>query len=554
MNINDKRFHPHLSLLFGATALAMVACGGSGDDPAPAPAPEPAPVPGIQTLSGTVVRSGPLKNVLVCLDLNANDVCGEGEPASARTGADGAYSLTYDPATIPGAEKASLIAPVVPGDVSDPTTTIDMAYPDVASTTLPYVMTRVPGAGGPINPLTTLVAVGVADGMTEAVARANVAVQLGIAESKIDNYQDDPPHRDSNVLDTARYAALFTSAAQRSGARLAVGDQSAGVPAEMGPLTMLTYGDAANYRVRYAERLAKPAGPGPLLATDVIAAKSDGASIDKAQLYNFAYLSPAGWVVCDDTVPSASTSGMPYRLTFCNSEHSLVYHGAITDIGGQSMADVVTQFQGRVGNSINNGVATAGLLGALGNASFPAGSQSLTRIAVKVNSAIYISNLYNDGRPQAEATTLDQLVAAKPASGVNLASGGGTISLGITSSALKNLRVAFTGASSATAGTVQFYECDLNSAQTVVSNCTTLSTGTYEISTVNGVRVMRFAGHPATVMDHTRVYAEVKWGGANGDWVYQAREPKSAIALGRSSRSERLNANAWSAMKAQLGL
>ena len=118
---------------------------------------------------------------------------------------------------------------------------------------------------------------------------------------------------------------------------------------------------------------------------------------------------------------------------------------------------------------------------------------------------------------------------------------------------MRNLRVAFTNGTAADSGPVQYYGCDLNTAQTVVSNCAAIATGTYSISTVNGVRVMRFAGHPATVMNHTRGYAEVDWGGTNGKWVYVFRENKPTQTA-RAAIANRLDATAWAAMKAQLGI
>ena len=66
-----------------AAALALTACGGSGgDDPVTPVTPAPATV----TLSGEVAVNGTLKNVVVCLDRNANATCDVGEPASAPTG------------------------------------------------------------------------------------------------------------------------------------------------------------------------------------------------------------------------------------------------------------------------------------------------------------------------------------------------------------------------------------------------------------------------------------------------------------------------------------
>jgi len=172
-----------------AAALALTACGGGGgDDPVTPVTPAPATV----TLSGEVAVNGTLKNVVVCLDRNANAVCDAGEPASAPTAADGKYTLTYDPAVVTDAATARLIAPVRAGDPSAASTAIDSTHPTVAVAASDYVMSRPAGSGGAINPLTTLVQAGVAAGMTEAVARENVALQLAIAAAKVDAYQDDP--------------------------------------------------------------------------------------------------------------------------------------------------------------------------------------------------------------------------------------------------------------------------------------------------------------------------------------------------------------------------
>ncbi|RYF75089.1 MAG: hypothetical protein EOO29_24365, partial [Comamonadaceae bacterium] len=90
---------PTLALaLGGALALTLTACGGgsSSDDTAP-----PAPAPDTKvTLTGTVVVDQAIRNAVVCLDLNSNSTCDASEPASARTGADGAYTLTYDTAQV----------------------------------------------------------------------------------------------------------------------------------------------------------------------------------------------------------------------------------------------------------------------------------------------------------------------------------------------------------------------------------------------------------------------------------------------------------------------
>ena len=206
-------------------------------------------------------------------------------------------------------------------------------------------------------------------------------------------------------------------------------------------------------------------------------------------------------------------------------------------------------------NVINNGLSVQELGADLGSAAFPAGSRINQRTSLTLAPSITISSLTTDGRPQSEAQTLEQLIAAKPASGVTLPSASHSLGLGLGSGPLKHVRAAFTGVTSATAGTVQFYECDLDTTQSVASNCAASDTGTYSITTANGSRVMRFNGAPANVMNHNRVYVEVQNAPtvATGNWVYQARESKMDTTWAFNV-SQRLNATAWAAMKAQLKL
>ncbi len=537
-----------------AALLALVACGGGGGDATDTPAPDPnAPV----SLTGTVVVDGAVRNAVVCLDLNANGVCDTGEPASSSTGTDGAYSLT---ATAQQAATSSLISTMVPGALADPNTTIDMADGG-ATAESPYVLRQVPGKAGQINPLTTLVAAGVRNGMTEAVARSNAAEQLGIAEAKIDNYQDDPAFTD-DVVDNARMMASVVASALEDGVVLSVGDQNAAVLAVQNDLRGLRYTDAANFSYQEFTLIAKAAGIPGLSLVDGRAGQSGGVPAPSNDLYNQAYLTSAGWLRCDGAVPVTATQGVPNRSMFCNAQTSVNYRVNVS-VAGRSMADVVTELQSESENFINTGgLSTVGLLAALGAQTFPAGSNLRPGLSLTLTQPIFINSINTDGRPQTEATSLDQLIAAKPAAGVVLATAAGSLSLGLSSTSTtslpRNLRVAFTGTSSATAGTVQYYDCDLNAAQTVASNCATTETGTYDIATINGVRVMRFAGFTPTVMDHVRHYVEVNAGNQvngviGGDWVFVARQKKPDMES-NFSETKRLNGIGWAAMKAQLGL
>ncbi|MBK6869045.1 MAG: hypothetical protein IPG98_14395 [Burkholderiales bacterium] len=568
MHSRNKRFALHS--IAAAMALTLAACGGGGDDPAPGPGPGPGPGPDpvpppppvTETLSGQVARNGTLKNVVVCLDLNANDACDADEPAATPTGADGVYTLSYEPAKVGAAQAAAapLIAPVLAGEVTAASTAIDSASPDVAATTASYVMKRAAGSAGAINPLTTLVQAGVADGMSEAVARENVALQLGIDATKIDNYQDDPPHSAQNVSDTARAAAAMTSHALRVGAPLKVVDQKSAAT-EGGVLASLWYRNADNYFVRTLDRLAQPAGDSPWTSVvDARSGKNAGVArsdtSDDQALYRTAYLGSDGWRVCDRNELLKTTRGNPSRSVYCDAQVSVGYTHS-TSVAGQAMADLVTRWQGQSSNIINtDGTSTAGLVGKLGNTVFPDGAEEEVRSNLVLVPGITIDNIWTRGLSQTLTTTLQGLPTAFPVAGVDLAKGSGTLNLGNGTGNDKTMRVAFGAASSPTTGATQYYQCDLDPVTQRFTNppkCEATIAGTYTIESIHGAPVMRFLGAPDTVMSFEMVYTEIDWGGPNRRYVYRAHETKPALIY-RASNANRLNATAWAAMKAQLGL
>ena len=534
-----------------AAALALTACGGGGgDDPATPVTPAPATV----TLSGEVAVNGTLKNVVVCLDRNANAMCDVGEPASAPTAADGKYTLTYDPAVVTDAATARLIAPVRAGDPSVASTAIDSTHPSVAVAASDYVLSRPAGSGGAINPLTTLVQAGVAAGMTEAVARENVALQLAIAAAKVDAYQDDPATTNDQLPDTARTAALVVETMLENKVPLVVGDQKAALTASS-TLANLSYGGASDFYLQTLDRSAKAAGTAGLETTDARSGKVAGVARPEGgsanALYRTAYLGASGWNYCSRNVAIQGTTGNPSRSVSCGVRTTVGFTTG-TSVAGQAMTDLVTRWQTLASNTINVGVSTAGLVGALGNAKFPAGAEEQVRTNLVLSSDITIDNTWTRGLPQ-DRNTLEAVVARYPASAVALPGPGGSLSMGITTGVLRNLRVAFGAATSATAGAAQFYECDLNADQSVASNCAATATGTYAMETVNGQRILRFSGQPATpAVTYDVVYAQVDWGGGN-QWVYRAHAIKPGLQA-RTSTASRLNATAWGAMKAQLGL
>ena len=550
------RLTPVVAAVGAVVTLTLAGCGGGSDD-SDGPIP-PDPAPTTKTLTGTVVIDQGVKNAVVCMDLNADSVCDASEPASAPTADNGAYSMTYDTAAVSEAqvEAASLIARMVPGAATDATTTIDAANPAAALTATAFVLRQVPGKAGQINPLTTLVAAGIASGMTEAVARSNAAVQLGIAEAKIDNYQDDAAST-PNIADTARMLAKVTAAALEQGSVLQVADQSAATAASSGSLAQLRYTDSGTYYVRRYAVPAKVAGSLNNTAIDDRSGKGKGVPYRPDEVFNFAYLTADGWARCTTPPQLVSTLGNPSRSTYCGEYQQISFVTDTSDIANQAMSTVVSELQVNAVNPINNGLAIGNLLADLGSAVFPANSTYVTRSSFALSQAILINNLNTDGVRQTLATTLDELVTALPASGVTLATASGSLSLGLATTNTNNLRFAFTGTTSPTAGTVQFYQCELNAAQTVASDCVATQTGTYAIETKNGVRLMRFAGHAETVMNHTRLYVEVQNApsvvGSGSNWVYQAREGKAAIDQTQST-SVRLNDVATEALLTKLGI
>ena len=545
-----------LSALCAATLLTLTACGGDGDDSVagPAPAPSPAPGPAPVTLQGQVTRNAALKDATVCLDLNGNDACDAGEPASALTGEDGRYSLTALPDQAAAARLIAVVKANVTTDASNPGQPV--------TTTTDYVLKRPAGSAGGINPLTTLVQAGVAAGMTEAQARSNAAAQLGIDAAKIDDYQDDPPASDTQVQDTARWIAAFTSIALRDGIPLEVADPAVAEPAS-DVMDNLIWADASNFYWRSLQQAARPAGaPTPAVA-DMRAGKIGGTARPDFgaanSLYRTAYLTPAGWQMCGrNTPPIVSSGGNPSRSLYCGTSAAVTIHRR-SDVAGEAMSALVTRWQGdAVTNRINNdGTPVAALNGALGATVFPAGAQEILRRGLTLTDDILIDNTWTRGVPQSVATTLVQLVAAYPVASVNISdgpnAGNTTRSLGLGSATNKNMRVAF----GPTAGAAQFYECDLDASGNFATppNCVATTAGTYTIETVHGVKVMRFAGHPAVVntINYQVVYAEVDWGGAGNQWVYRAHATKPDWSS-RYATTMRLNTTAWSAMKTQLGL
>ena len=85
---------PALTATASLAAALIYGCGGGGGTDTAAAPPAPAPAPVVTTTQvATRVIDGPIRNALVCLDVNANSACDADEP-SARTNATGDAALT----------------------------------------------------------------------------------------------------------------------------------------------------------------------------------------------------------------------------------------------------------------------------------------------------------------------------------------------------------------------------------------------------------------------------------------------------------------------------
>ena len=171
---------PVLASSLLASAALLGGCGGGSDSSTTAPPPPP-PAPTAVSITGKVV-DGPLSGATACYDLNDNGVCDSGEPVSTATGADGAFTLSVQPAD---AGKHRIVVQV-PATAVDATTgaavgtAFTLQAPATGTTTAHSVF---------VSPLTTLVQGHIdATGATVAEATALVQAQAGLAVSPLADF------------------------------------------------------------------------------------------------------------------------------------------------------------------------------------------------------------------------------------------------------------------------------------------------------------------------------------------------------------------------------
>lgn len=525
---------PTMSALACAALLTLAGCGGGGDGgggsglPSSGPAASPAPEP--VAISGKVMGLGPVSGATVCVDRNRNNACDANEPAAAKTGSDGAYAFSYTPSDQADANELAA-APLV--------AQVDGDNPSLPAFSKPFTMSTPTGHRTQINPLTTLLQAGVASGLALERAEAAVLLQLGVPETaQLYDYQGIPVSDSTRFEDSAFSAALVTADALHSGVALRVIDPVAAEVTPSDQLASLNFTSPSNYFAQTypIDGVVDPA-TGRRHLKDLREGKTNGTATSHDTLYPQVRLGSAGWVRCDENASFTTTLGSPSRSDFCGDSTLTLSHGTAVDIAGRKMAEVVAEMQAADGNSIvgvNPAVAFADP-----NAVFPAGSLLNHRRGVNLSQP-YSINLI-DPNEKTGFTNLEALIASQPVSGVNLANGAGSMSLGLIDDSTHNLRAASIDGAKA----VQYYRCDFVGG--VVSNCAALATGTVEIKTAGSARVLEFVGYPDSPVSTVRSYGE--YAGA----VYVARRTKSASQY-NTYVSRRLNGIAWEAMKPQLGL
>ena len=197
-----------LSALVAATLIA--ACGGGGSE-----APPPSPSPTTATITGKAV-DGALQGATACYDLNDNKVCDAGEPTSAASDANGAFTLEVATAEV---GKHRLI-------VNVPATAIDKDTGAAVGTAFTLVA---PASGTTtahsvfVSPLSTLVQQQAdATGQTLAQARDLVQAQGGLAVSPLADFTA-AANADNNKAANVAKLVLQTSRQQATAVASAVG-------------------------------------------------------------------------------------------------------------------------------------------------------------------------------------------------------------------------------------------------------------------------------------------------------------------------------------------
>ncbi len=524
--------HRSVWLLAACAALSACGGGGGGSDPeiAPAPPPAPTPAPAAPTpsqpavkLEGVVVINQTVSNATVCLDLNQNLLCDAGEPVSSVTGVDGRYTIHHQPADEAAtavAARAGVVALLTPQSV-------DAAAPNATVTTKPITLAAPAGKTGQINPLTTLLQLAIKNGMTVQEAEVAVGRQLQADVSSLYDYQGEALNPVTGLAGDVRASAGVTAFMLELGISpfTPFPDQTSSALTSLSYLNY-TSADQYEYRMRGSDGVRQ--ADGALHQFETRFGKNAGKELASADLYRSATLTQKGWTRCDNTVPRLVTEGIPSRTIVCNDSTRFVsFSKSFHDISDVPMAEVVAAMQKGDDTLNSHGLrvdaTTVVDLKELGDARFPAGS--VLRFAVSVqndSSPAFINHLVADrfGYP-----SIAQMIKARPAGGVNLASAAATTVGGMgTLDRDHLLRVAFVDDK-----TAQFYACKSTAPDyRDLGACVVHSQSAFAIKTQNGVPLLSFANFPGITDQNGTTRGYTEYDGV----VYPYRQPPAFRSVG----------------------
>lgn len=208
-----SRFNALSASLIAVAVLA--ACGGGGSSQSTSAA-----APLSTSLAGKVI-DGYIEGATVCLDLNADQACGAGEP-SAITKADGSYSLDTTGLTTAQIQAAHLltVVPLTAKDADDAGLTLAQAGKSAFNLMAPasaYAAADGTVALAVISPLTTMVSYEMLSGNQTplATAEANIRTRLGMAPAT-DLRKDFVAALDATLTQQSRVLAVTIGEVKKS--------------------------------------------------------------------------------------------------------------------------------------------------------------------------------------------------------------------------------------------------------------------------------------------------------------------------------------------------
>lgn len=538
---------PAVRPLLCGLIVSLGACGGDGSDGGGEDGGGSAPA--AITRSGAVLIDQAVRAAWVCVDLNRNDACDAAEPSAAPTGNDGRYTVTYQPADA-AATTAFNTAPVIARITPE---SVDAAHPGSPAATKAFQLSAPAGKGAQINPLTTLVQTAVARGIPLDMAERVVARQLRLTVDKLYDYQSDRGVDPVRQFYTALDAAQVTALALELDAEIEV--LRSGAPAVPSHhLQFLDHRDAGNYLAYERKSDGVFPGNGYVRHFKTRSGKVGGRDMAPEALHPSVTLTSRGWTRCDTYWPDLATVGSPALNLACNESTTFVtFLYKTLYIGGKPMDEAVNTVRAGIAalddRAMRHELSIDMDPALLGSTRLPLEARAHSVVSVQMNrSPAFIANTASD---RFDFTTLETMIASRPASAVNLATPATVRATTVGGAGLVDashiLRVAFLGAA-----TAQFYRCESTGpAYTDLGTCVAHSQSAFSISTVNGVRLLNFADFPGKAFAHGEARGYTEYDGN----VFVFREPPALGEAGPTvSYSVRLNGAAWNAMKAVLGI